>query len=98
MIKKPAMAAIGCVNKMVIDNPSSATNPQQIINGRSPNFNRALSPRNLPIVIAKAKGSAIAIGHDKKLTLEVIKESIPDIERQSIKIVPLKKLMKKNEK
>jgi len=48
--------------------------------------------------IAKAKGSAIAIGHDKKLTLEVIKESIPDIEKENIKIVPLKKLIGRHEK
>jgi hypothetical protein len=50
------------------------------------------------INIAKAKGSAIAIGHDKKLTLEVIKDSIPDIEKENIKIVPLKKLVGKYEK
>jgi uncharacterized protein len=50
------------------------------------------------INIAKTKGSAIAIGHDKKLTLEVIKESIPDIEKESIKIVPLKKLVGRYEK
>ncbi len=50
------------------------------------------------INIAKTRGSAIAIGHDKKLTLEVIKESIPDIEKENIKIVPLKKLVGKYEK
>ncbi len=48
--------------------------------------------------IAKARGSAIAIGHDKKLTLEVIKESIPDIEKENIKIVPLKTLVRRYEK
>lgn len=47
------------------------------------------------INIAKIRGSAIAIGHDKKLTIEVIKESIPDIEKGNIKIVPLKKLVEK---
>ena len=50
------------------------------------------------ITIAKARGSAIAIGHDKKLTLEVIKDSIPDIEKENIKIVPLKKLMRRYDK
>lgn len=44
--------------------------------------------------IAKEKGSAVGIGHDKRLTLEVIKESIPDMERENIKIVPLKELVK----
>lgn len=50
------------------------------------------------IAIARTKGSAIAIGHDKKLTLEVIKESISDIEKENIKIVPLKRLMGRYEK
>ena len=50
------------------------------------------------INIAKTRGSAIAIGHDKKLTIEVIKDSIPDIEKENIKIVPLKKLVEKYEK
>jgi len=50
------------------------------------------------INIAKARGSAIAIGHDKKFTLEVIMESIPDIEKKNIKIVPLKDLVGKHEK
>lgn len=50
------------------------------------------------INIAKIRRSAIAIGHDKKLTIEVIKDSIPDIEKENIKIVPLKKLVGKYEK
>ncbi|MDP2921966.1 MAG: divergent polysaccharide deacetylase family protein [Candidatus Omnitrophota bacterium] len=50
------------------------------------------------INVAKAKGSAIGIGHDKKITLEVIKESIPDIEKENIKIVPLRKLVGRYEK
>jgi len=48
--------------------------------------------------MAKARGSAIGIGHDKKLTLEVIKDSILDIEKENIKIVPLKKLVGQYEK
>lgn len=50
------------------------------------------------INMAKIRGSAIAIGHDKRLTLEVIKDSILDIEKENIKIVPLKKLAVKHEK
>ncbi|MCX5693253.1 MAG: divergent polysaccharide deacetylase family protein [Candidatus Omnitrophica bacterium] len=50
------------------------------------------------INIAKTRGSAIAVGHDKKLTIEVIKDSIPDIEKENIKIVPLKELVGKYEK
>ena len=50
------------------------------------------------INMAKVKGSAIAIGHDRKLTLEVIKESIPDIEKENIKIVPLKNIVRRYEK
>ena len=44
--------------------------------------------------VAMMKGSAIGIGHNEKVTLEVIKDSIPELERQGIKIVPLKKLVK----
>ena len=50
------------------------------------------------INIAKAKGHAIAIGHDKKLTLQVIADSIYDIEKEGIKITPLKTLVGKYEK
>jgi uncharacterized protein len=50
------------------------------------------------INIAKTRGSAIAIGHDKKLTLEVIRDSISDIEKENIKIVPLKTLVGIHEK
>jgi polysaccharide deacetylase 2 family uncharacterized protein YibQ len=47
---------------------------------------------------AKTRGSAIAIGHDKKITIEVIKDSIPEIEKENIKIVPLKRLVGRHEK
>ncbi|MDP2911143.1 MAG: divergent polysaccharide deacetylase family protein [Candidatus Omnitrophota bacterium] len=50
------------------------------------------------INVAKTRGRAVAIGHDKKLTLEVIKESIPGIEKENIKIVPLKNFVGKHEK
>lgn len=42
--------------------------------------------------IALEQGSAIAIGHDKAVTLKAIKNSIPELEAQGIKIVPLKEL------
>ncbi len=62
--------------------------------------NRAYIKRQIKelINIAKTRGSAIAIGHDKKLTLDIIKESIQGIEKENIKIVPLKKLVGKYEK
>ena len=47
------------------------------------------------INVARTRGRAVAIGHDKKLTLEVIKESIPDIEKEGIRIVPLKNFVGK---
>ena len=50
------------------------------------------------INIAKIRGSAIAIGHDRKLTIEVIKDSVPEIEKENIKIVPLEKLVERHEK
>lgn len=50
------------------------------------------------IAMAKMRGSAIAIGHDKKLTLEVLRDNIAAIEKENIKIVPLKKLTGKHEK
>ena len=39
-------------------------------------------------------GKAIGVGHNKKATLNVIKELIPEIEEKGIKIVPLKELVK----
>ncbi|MFC1620743.1 divergent polysaccharide deacetylase family protein [Candidatus Omnitrophota bacterium] len=42
--------------------------------------------------IALEKGSAIGVGHNKKITLNVIKDVIPELEKQGIKIVPLKTL------
>jgi polysaccharide deacetylase 2 family uncharacterized protein YibQ len=50
------------------------------------------------INIAKIRGSAIAIGHDRKLTIEVIKDSVPEIEKENIKIVPLERLVERHEK
>jgi len=44
--------------------------------------------------VALKKGNAIGVGHNKKTTLEVIKEIIPELERQGIIIVPLEKLVR----
>jgi polysaccharide deacetylase 2 family uncharacterized protein YibQ len=44
--------------------------------------------------VAIKKGSAIGIGHNKKVTLEVLRDSIPLLEKRGIKIVPLKKLVR----
>ncbi len=43
---------------------------------------------------AKKQGSAIGIGHDRPLTLKVIKEQIPEIEKQGIKFVLVSELVK----
>ncbi len=42
---------------------------------------------------ALVKGSATGIGHNKRITLEIIKEYVPIIEKKGIKIVPLKELV-----
>lgn len=42
--------------------------------------------------IAVKEGSAIGIGHNKRTTLKVIKNMIPVLEKQGIKVVPLKEL------
>ncbi len=44
--------------------------------------------------IALKRGNAVGVGHNKKTTLEVIKEIIPELERQGIIIVPLEKLVR----
>lgn len=44
--------------------------------------------------IAIDKGSAIGVGHAKAITLKVIKDSLPELERQRIRIAPLKRLVK----
>lgn len=44
--------------------------------------------------VALKQGSAIGVGHNRKVTLKVLKELIPDMEKKGIKIVPLKELTK----
>ncbi len=48
-------------------------------------------------MIAINNGSAIGIGHDRTITLNAIKDSIPELEKKGIKIVPLKDLVRKDE-
>lgn len=42
---------------------------------------------------AKEKGSAIGIGHDRKVTLEVLKEVMPELEKEGYKLVYLSELV-----
>ncbi len=44
--------------------------------------------------LAVERGSAIGVGHNIETTLKVIKESIPDLEKQGIIIKPLKKMVR----
>lgn len=44
--------------------------------------------------IALKRGSAIGVGHNNKTTLNAIKDAIPELEKQGIKIVPLKTLVR----
>jgi len=44
--------------------------------------------------VALKQGRAIGVGHNKKITLKVLKDIIPDIEKKGIKIVPLKELVR----
>ncbi|MFH1397912.1 MAG: divergent polysaccharide deacetylase family protein [Candidatus Omnitrophota bacterium] len=44
--------------------------------------------------IAKARGKAIGIGHDHKLTLEVLRDVMPEIEREGFKFVFVSELVK----
>jgi len=43
---------------------------------------------------ARHKGYAVAIGHDRHLTMQVIKDEIPWLERQGFQIVSIKELLK----
>lgn len=45
--------------------------------------------------LAKKQGFAIGIGHDRKLTLEILKEMLPKLSQEGIKFVPLSELVKK---
>jgi polysaccharide deacetylase 2 family uncharacterized protein YibQ len=43
---------------------------------------------------ARRRGYAVAIGHDRHLTMQVIKDEIPWLEKQGFKIVSIKQLLK----
>ena len=43
---------------------------------------------------ARRRGYAVAIGHDRRLTLRVLKEELPLLERQGFEIVSIKELLK----
>ncbi len=43
---------------------------------------------------ARRKGYAVAIGHDRHLTMQVLKEAIPLLEKQGFQIVSIKELLK----
>lgn len=43
---------------------------------------------------AKSRGSAIGIGHDRKATLEVLKEAMPQLEKEGYKLVFLSELVR----
>ncbi|MEW6171333.1 MAG: divergent polysaccharide deacetylase family protein [Candidatus Omnitrophota bacterium] len=45
--------------------------------------------------LAKKQGYAIGIGHDRKLTLEVLKDILPGLSKEGIKFVALSELVKK---
>lgn len=44
---------------------------------------------------ARRRGYAVAIGHDRHLTMQVIKDEIPLLEQQGFQIVSIKTLLKK---
>jgi len=45
------------------------------------------------VEIAKENGKAVAIGHAKSTTLKVLKETLPELEKQGIEIVPVSSIV-----
>lgn len=43
---------------------------------------------------ALRKGSAVGIGHDKRITMEVIQRTLPEIESLGVKVVPVSALLR----
>jgi len=48
---------------------------------------------DLAVKTALDRGSVVVIGHDKKPTLQAIREKVPDIEKSGVKIVSIKELL-----
>ena len=46
------------------------------------------------IRIARKKGNCIVIGHDKKVTLQAIRQMVPEIEKNGVKLVSVEDLLK----
>jgi uncharacterized protein len=46
------------------------------------------------IELAQRKGSVVVIGHDKRSTLEAIRQMVPEIEKNGVKLVHAKELVK----
>ena len=44
--------------------------------------------------IAKKRGKAIAIGHDRALTMQVIEDNLPSLREQGIELVTVKEYIK----
>jgi polysaccharide deacetylase 2 family uncharacterized protein YibQ len=44
--------------------------------------------------LARHRGYAVAIGHDRRLTMQVLKEEIPWLTSQGFEIVSIKELLK----
>lgn len=45
------------------------------------------------VTLAKKRGRVIVIGHDRKVTLETIRKTLPEIEKQGVKLVLAKELV-----
>ena len=45
-------------------------------------------------LVARVKGQAIGIGHDRRLTLEVLKEAMPELEKEGYKLVFVSELVR----
>jgi hypothetical protein len=43
--------------------------------------------------VARRKGYAVAIGHDRHLTMQVLKDEIPWLEKQGLQVVSIKDLL-----
>ncbi len=44
--------------------------------------------------VARERGRAVGIGHDRALTLEVLRDTMPELEKEGIRFVRLSELLK----